>query len=77
MFVISGRVLSLREDGFLLSPPEGSQVVIRTLRAGRELGLKVGERVEVYGGPSVDEEGVFLSSRICRLDGTEVSSFRR
>lgn len=69
MFVIGGRVSALLPDGFRLTHPGGSQTVIRTLGGGPEPGLNIGAEVEVHGGPSAEEDGVFLCSRIFLQDG--------
>jgi hypothetical protein len=68
---ISGRVIELLEDGFVIQTNRGGRCVIATLLPGRDTGLVRGDRVIVYGGPG--EAGTFASAAVMRLnwDGSE------
>lgn len=57
---IKGKVAGLIDHGFLLETGADQTVVVTTQTAGCELGLTVGDRVEVLGGPV--GQGTFASS---------------
>ncbi len=67
----SGKVLEITDDGFLLQNIYGFQQKVITRVPGKELGLSLGDRVHVSGGPTGD---VFASSSITKIlpDNIEV-----
>jgi hypothetical protein len=58
-----GIVAALDSSGFRLKTDYGSTVLVITMTDGRRLGLRLGDRLHVTGGPSGD---VFASSSISR-----------